>query len=139
MLILDTDHLSALERASAGADVLRSRLTASGKPAAVTIMTVEEQLRGRLAQIARTRDSVRLIGRYEHLRRTVLEFLGIPILPWTAEAAVVYERLRSLKLGIGTMDLRIASVALAVGGLLLSRNLRDFALLPQLCVEDWLP
>lgn len=36
------------------------------------------------------------------------------------------------------MDLRIASIVLANGATLLSRNLRDFDRVPGLRVENWL-
>jgi tRNA(fMet)-specific endonuclease VapC len=39
---------------------------------------------------------------------------------------------------IGTMDLRIASLALTHETLLLSRNLVDFQKVPGLRVENWL-
>ncbi len=43
-----------------------------------------------------------------------------------------HERVR-----IGTMDLRIASIALARGFTVLTRNLVDFERVPGLAVEDW--
>jgi tRNA(fMet)-specific endonuclease VapC len=39
---------------------------------------------------------------------------------------------------IGSMDLKIASIALAHSATLLSANLRDFRQVPNLSVEDWL-
>lgn len=37
-----------------------------------------------------------------------------------------------------TMDLKIASIAIATSATLLSRNTRDFERIPNLHVEDWL-
>lgn len=45
--------------------------------------------------------------------------------------------LRRLRIRIGTMDLRIASIALAHGAKLLTRNSVDFAKVPELTIEDW--
>ncbi len=42
-----------------------------------------------------------------------------------------------MKLRIGTMDLRIAAIAIAQDALLLSKNLTDFRTVPGLSVEDW--
>ena len=49
-----------------------------------------------------------------------------------------FMRLRRERIRIGTQDLKIASIALHTGALLLSANLRDFEKVPGLRVEDWL-
>jgi tRNA(fMet)-specific endonuclease VapC len=51
--------------------------------------------------------------------------------------AVEFERLRQARIHIGTMDLKIAAIALANNATLLSRNLADFGKVPGLRVEDW--
>ncbi len=48
-----------------------------------------------------------------------------------------YDQLRGQKIRIGTQDLRIASVVLAVGGVLVTGNTRDFSQVPGLALEDW--
>lgn len=52
-------------------------------------------------------------------------------------AAAEFERLRKQRIRIGTMDLKIAAIALANNATLLSKNLRDFGKVPGLKVEDW--
>ena len=42
------------------------------------------------------------------------------------------------RIRIGTMDLKIAAIALANDAILLSRNLTDFSKVPALRVEDWM-
>jgi tRNA(fMet)-specific endonuclease VapC len=46
-------------------------------------------------------------------------------------------RLRQAGIRIGTMDLKIAAIALTHDAMLLSRNLSDFKKVPGLRVEDW--
>jgi tRNA(fMet)-specific endonuclease VapC len=46
--------------------------------------------------------------------------------------------LRQQRIRIGTMDLKIASIALVSDALLVTSNLRDFRLVPGLRCEDWL-
>ena len=49
-----------------------------------------------------------------------------------------FTRFRKQGIRIGTMDLRIASIALAHVATLLTRNTVDFAQVPGLCFENWL-
>lgn len=60
------------------------------------------------------------------------------VLPFDRAASERYANLRNRRIRIGSMDLRIAAIAIAHGGTLLSRNLRDFDQIPELRVEDWL-
>ena len=48
------------------------------------------------------------------------------------------ENLKRQRLRCGTMDLKIAAICLVHDGLLLTRNLSDFAKIPGLRVENWL-
>ena len=75
---------------------------------------------------------------YAKFQRAVEDLGRGVILPFDAPAAAQFEQLRSLKLGVGTADLRIAAIALSMGHRLLSRNLRDFERVTGLRVEDWL-
>jgi tRNA(fMet)-specific endonuclease VapC len=54
------------------------------------------------------------------------------------EAAIErYENLKRLRLRIRKMDLQIAASALQHGGVVVTRNLRDFKAVPGLSCEDW--
>ncbi|MCH8923806.1 MAG: type II toxin-antitoxin system VapC family toxin [Planctomycetes bacterium] len=48
------------------------------------------------------------------------------------------DNLRKQRVRIGTMDLKIASIALANNATLLSANTRDFVQVPSLQLENWL-
>jgi len=54
-----------------------------------------------------------------------------------ADALIVFEQLKLRKLRIGTLDLRIASIALSKDMTVVTRNLSDFGRVPSLKVEDW--
>jgi tRNA(fMet)-specific endonuclease VapC len=45
--------------------------------------------------------------------------------------------LRKERIRIGTMDLRIASIALAEGAAVLTANATDFDKVPGLTIDDW--
>lgn len=44
---------------------------------------------------------------------------------------------QTMRLGVGNMGLRIAATVLEVGGILVTRNTRDFSRIPGLPLEDW--
>jgi len=66
---------------------------------------------------------------------------GFAIRPWSDEATHHYARIRHdlERRGqpIGNMDLLIAAHALAEDSVLVTRNVREFARVPGLAVEDW--
>jgi tRNA(fMet)-specific endonuclease VapC len=105
---------------------------------ATTVITVEEQLRGWLAAIHRARKVHGQILYYTRLVGTVRYYNRWQILPFDEPAADRFEQLRKERIRIGTMDLKIAAIALEAGALLLSANLRDFEQVPGLRVENWL-
>lgn len=138
MLVLDTDHLVELDRASALGLALQGRLEDAGDIVATTIISAEEQIRGWLAQIHRQRDPHQQIVAYQRLQRRIEFFAAWHVLPWDTAAADFLLALRRQRVRIGTMDLKIASIVLAHNVTLLSRNLRDFQQVPNLQVENWL-
>jgi tRNA(fMet)-specific endonuclease VapC len=138
MLILDTDHLSALDRGGPVGLSLQRQLDPRHAEVCTTIVSVSEQLRGLLAQVASARGEDQLIDRYGRLARRLDQLTEFRIMPWSKEAATVQQQLRRSKLRLGTMDLRIACIVLANNATLLSRNLRDFNKVPNLRVENWL-
>jgi tRNA(fMet)-specific endonuclease VapC len=48
-----------------------------------------------------------------------------------------FEQLRSMRLHVGLMDLRIAAIALENGMTVVTRNQSDFKRVPGLTIEDW--
>ncbi len=138
MIILDTDVLPLVQR-RAGVDYARlvERLDASNELVCVTIVSFEEQLRGWLSLMARSRTLQEQIKVYERLRGLFEDFQTRPVLDFEAFAAVHYQRLIKARVRIGTMDLRIAAIALAHDATLVSRDLTDFRKVPGLAVDDW--
>ena len=135
MYILDTDHATLYQQ---GHSVLGQRLaTLLPSQLATTIVTYEEQVTGRLAVVRRTTPGSSRVQAYLWLQRTLDFFCRIPVLPLDEPASAVFQRLIALKLRVGTQDLQIASIALANGMTLLTRNRRDFQRVPGLVQEDW--
>ncbi len=74
---------------------------------------------------------------YHKLNRFLENYRVIPVIPFDSTAAIEFERLRNLKIRVGTMDLKIAAVAIANNALLVTRNLADFQRIPNLQTADW--
>jgi tRNA(fMet)-specific endonuclease VapC len=138
MLIMDTDHVSELARGTNNGRALEARLVATEAAVVTTIVTIEELLRGRLAQIARAKTEATQMSAYERLQSTLMVTRHLKVLPFDSTASSTFQELQQHRLGVGTMDLRIAAIAIASNATLLSRNLKDFSRVPDLKVEDWL-
>jgi tRNA(fMet)-specific endonuclease VapC len=140
MIILDTDHLSVFRFAETPrAALLRGRLSGANDARVVTtIISYEEQLRGWFAEIKRARDPMDEVTAYAQLLRMIDLFQRWELLAYDESAAREFMRLRRLRVRVGAQDLKIASIAVTQGALLLSANLADFRRVPGLQVEDWL-
>jgi tRNA(fMet)-specific endonuclease VapC len=138
MLVLDTDHMSLLEWDSNSAAHLRERLAnCDEREVATTIVNYEEQVRGWMAYIAGARSLDAQVEAYRRLRNHLDNYRQIPVLDFDATAATVYQRLRRARIRVGSMDLRIAAIAISLDATLLTRNRRDFEKVPGLKFEDW--
>jgi tRNA(fMet)-specific endonuclease VapC len=138
MLILDTDHMSLLEWGGHGSFALRERLAdVPPDELATTIISYEEQIRGWMTYLARAKSLEQEVEAYRRLQRHLDNYRQIPVLDFDDRAALEFQSLRTARIRIGTMDLKIAAVVLARGATLLSRNLADFHKVPGLQVEDW--
>jgi tRNA(fMet)-specific endonuclease VapC len=138
LLVLDTDHLSELERSSPAGQRLVERLGSSALEKALTVISVEEKVRGWLAEINRRTDPNRQISPYSKFQREIETFANWILLPWDEEAANLFVSFRRQGVRVGSMDLKIACITIVHGAMLLTRNSRDFAQVPDLKIENWL-
>ena len=138
MWVLDTDHLSILERGGSTAFPLQLRLEQVPlNEVATTIVNYEEQMRGWLSQASRANSPIQVQKTYALLEDHIETFRDLRILSFDGASADRFEQIRQARLRIGTKDLRIAAICLANNATLLSRNLKDFSQVPGLTVEDW--
>ena len=138
MILLDTEPMTVLEREGPEAEVLKARLARiSLDDLATTIISYEEQTRGWLAYIAQIQTEEARIRAYRFLNRRLEIYCRVAVVQYDDRAVAHFERLKQAKIRVGTMDLKIASIALANGAILLTRNLSDFRKVPNLKVEDW--
>jgi tRNA(fMet)-specific endonuclease VapC len=140
MIVLDTDHVSELQEPdSARGQRLSKRLDGVGDVRiATTMITYEEQMRGWLAAIHKLQPGERQVSAYDALAELLEFYKRADLVRFDRLAAEQFQRLRTQKIRIGTMDLKIASIALIYGATLPSANLKDFRQVPGLTVEDWM-
>ena len=135
IFLLDTDHVSLDQR---GHPRVRARVQAAGpEQVAISVITVEEQMRGWLAAIRAAATFDARVTSYQRLRMALEYFASFTIIDYTAHMDALVIDLRKQGLRIGTQDLRIAALALVQGATIVTRNTRDFIQVPGLMIEDW--
>lgn len=136
--VLDTDHVSEFQRRNS--KVVQRIYRINPNNIAVTIITVEEQVRGQLKVInemnnLKSGDS--LVQAYINLGGTVKFFQNIHVIDFDQQACNCYKEMKRQKIRIGTQDLKIASIVLSQQAILATRNRKDFEKIPNLSIEDW--
>jgi tRNA(fMet)-specific endonuclease VapC len=140
IFVLDTDILSLLaHRDSPEAPRIRRRIAQFPPDDSVvtTIINYEEQMRGWMALIGRSKSSRNEVAIYGRLLEHLNTFRRIRVLGYDETSAAIASDLRGQRLRLGAMDLKIAAITLSNGATLVSRNLADFRVVPNLPIEDW--
>ena len=139
LVILDTNILSLLQKqVQPATDRIMAKLQRiPADDQWTTVVTFQEQTKGWLAAIQHARTEQQLLRSYQSLLEMLESFRKLSVLPFDATALAIFRELKSKQLGVGTHDLRIASIALARGAKVITQNLKDFEKVPGLLVEDW--
>ena len=137
--LLDTDHISFLQRRSGPEHAALAARIAQHSPAdfAFSAVSFHEQILGAHTVIIRARTTADVVRGYTLLLEILQGFQASPVLPFDAGAAAVFDGLRAQRVRIATMDLRIAAIALSRGLTLLTRNVADFSQVSGLTTENW--
>ncbi len=96
----------------------------------MTVITVEEQIRGRLEIIRRHGASPLQVAAYAAFQQTLRYFTTWQVRDFTQAAFDQFSALRQQRIQVGSQDLRIAAITLANAATLVTRNTRDFARCP---------
>ena len=139
MFVLDTDHLTIIQQHTMPAyDYLLQRVHQHAPLAFfVTTISFHEQVMGWNAYLSRATTAAAVVRGYERFGRVLANFSTAQVLPFDDAAATVFDDLRTRRVRIGVMDLRIAAIAVARKMTVLTRNVSDFRRVPELKVEDW--
>jgi tRNA(fMet)-specific endonuclease VapC len=134
--LLDTDIVSLLEQGHA--TVLQRVNSHPVADIGTSVITVQEQMRGWQAALARARNHQQIAHAYAMLVTRLLPvWTRFSVLSFTEPGILRFEQLRSMRLHVGLMDLRIAAIAVENGMTVVTRNQRDFKRVPGLTIEDW--
>jgi tRNA(fMet)-specific endonuclease VapC len=146
MYVLDTDHLSLMQRNGlAGRRILARLAGLSVAQVASTVISYEEQVKGRLLVLSQAQTAERVTSAYSGLQQIAEDYRSIALLPFDHTAFDTARQLRKRYRRLGAMDLKIAALAepllrrivLAQDAILLTRNRSDFGQIEGLRWEDW--
>lgn len=107
---------------------------------AVPVVVIEEIIRGRLSVIRQAeagKTKITIEQAYSLFEETINDLGRVTKLSHTFEAELQYRQWRQQGIRISTHDLRIAAICVTHSTKLISRNRRDFELVPGLTVEFW--
>lgn len=136
--ILDTNTVTLLQYEN-NQIIQRIRAVANSS-IFVTTITLEEQLKGRLAIINKCNSNKNLQGlasAHRNLKLTQNFFCSVNLLEFNQAACESYQKLRQQKINSGSQDLRIAAIALVNQAIVVTQNYKDFIKVPNLSIEDW--
>ena len=103
----------------------------------LSVVSIHEQLLGAHNAISRANSQDAMARGYRLIESAMIYYNQFKILPFDEPAINLFNQLRKQGIRIGTMDLRIASIALSHDSTLLTRNTVDFERVPSLRFEDW--
>jgi tRNA(fMet)-specific endonuclease VapC len=136
--ILDTDHVSFV---LSGDPVICDRVIRNSANVAITIITVQEVFNGWITRINSPAEADNLVILYTRLCIALDFFKSVQVLNFDQLARDHYDQLLQQNPLLNKKrlhkDMRISAIALSVGGAIVTRNNRDFGLVPGLSLEDW--
>jgi len=137
--LLDTDHVSL---ALLGNPNVSDRLKSLPKSQwAVSVISIQEIFNGWIVSLNDPRYKNQQVELYTRLWQSNQFFQQAQVLNFDTAAHLIYQQLLQGNPDLSKRrldkDVKIAAVALANQAILVTRNQRDFALVPGLAIEAW--
>jgi len=138
LYILDTDSYSNL-RKSDGRVARRVLEIGDSATIAICVITKIEQLEGRFQQFNGADSAERLLHAASQLRIAELRLASIRTITINEEVAANFDSFRNHKTArkMKRRDFLIGCIVLAHNAILVTRNTKDFELMPGLKFENW--
>ena len=139
MFALDNDIFTLLAYGHARVQERHDQAAREKARIGLPVAVRAEVLKGRFDALLKAADGAGAAAMYELLVRTEREIAKYDVWPFDDAAAAHFDVLRTNKKlrKVGVADLLVASIALARGATLVTRNVKDFQPIPDLTVENW--
>jgi len=138
MIVFDADILSEVLK---GKNFYVDRLKAiPERERAITVVVFKELIEGRILYIEHVETRPRklsIASAFMLLQQTAVFLRIFPLIPFTEEADRLVTEWKRTKNRVRVSDMRIAASCIVADATLISRNRRDFDLIPGLRVEYW--
>jgi tRNA(fMet)-specific endonuclease VapC len=138
LYLLDTDTVSFV---LSNHPLTAQRLRTHQNESAIAIVTVHEVFNGWVSRINSAKQLEEVIFLYNQLSNALKFFQGVLVLDFDGKAASRFQSLiqntPELNKNKLQKDIRIAAIALANNAIVITRNHRDFSLVPGLTIVDW--
>ena len=103
----------------------------------ISVITVEEILRGALASVNKAKRQSSVVIAYQYFDTLFSALNQFQILPYNTKAESIYQSLDAKIKRIGTQDCRISAIAAAYNLTIITVNVSDFSRIGLVDVEDW--
>jgi tRNA(fMet)-specific endonuclease VapC len=133
--LFDTDHLTLYQHKHP--PLMRRFALQPADSVAICPINIEESMRGRLAPLGRVLSGIKHVQAYARLVAAEEMFRLFPLVPFDVASESRFQHLRAARLRVGTLDLKIAAIALTNDLTVLTRNRSDFGRIPGVALEDW--
>src|SRR5207249_487527 len=108
--LFDTDHLTLYQHKHP--PLMQRFALQPADSVAICPINIEEIMRGRLAPLGRVLSGTKHVQAYARLVAAEELFRLFPLAPFDATSENEFQHLRAARLGVGTLDLKIAAIAL---------------------------
>jgi predicted nucleic acid-binding protein len=139
MYLLDTNTVSSfLDQRRYSPQLTQKILSTPPEQLFITVITVEEILRGALAAIQKQRQNSSITITYRYFEELFFALHHFQVLSYTTEAEDIYQALPASAKRVGTQDCRIAAIACSRHYVVVTANVADFVAIGIVDVENWL-
>ncbi len=136
--LLDTNIVSTfLDRQRNSPNLTKRILSEQPEHLFISLITIEEIMRGALGEVNRFRQKSSIINAYHEFGNLFDALHRFQILPYTDSAHQIYQAMTPEQKRVGTQDCRIAATAISLGYVVVTVNISDFYKIGGVIIEDW--